>query len=234
MQRRTLLRSLAAAGLGASLTGCLSDDSSPGGGGDTTAPTNPDTASSTPTVGHTDTRPEGKRTTGDGTTSPSGDPETTAPDGPESVTPTEPDPPQTTASGERTTTEDTDETDAAGSSPEIASTDLAVTSRDCASAEISMAEVTFADGSVTVAGKVVTANPCKNLSIEAASYDQQRGRLTIAIGTSSSEKVCQQCLGSVGYTATVTLENDLPAEVAVEHRSRNQSKTVATTTRDDA
>lgn len=79
MRRRTLLRSLGAAGLGAALTGCLSG-ATPGSDDETTAPTDPDATDPTATEPHTDTRPSDERTTGDGTTSPSDEDGTSTPD----------------------------------------------------------------------------------------------------------------------------------------------------------
>jgi len=353
MQRRTLLRSLGAVGLGAALAGCLSN-ASPGGGGDTTAPSDPDTTSQTPTDHHTDTRPADRRTTGDGTTSPSdedaphtktGDDEdgTNTP-GDENGTST---PDQTDGSSWNPSAEkpfdiveigsrdgvsfpdnnrphevavlneldrerelnvsitagtangpDFSHTDAfpaggwvlfrlnvpnryevdvsasgtplgsatvgrqwfdcngsrsrfgvradtvadyeerttlmACPGPEVAGTDLTVSDRGCASKDASGATVSFADEAVTVDGSIVTATPCRKLAIETANVDEKTEQLTIAIGTSPSDGVCQQCIGAVEYEASIAFEHDLPSEVVVEHRSRNGSRTVATASRGDS
>jgi hypothetical protein len=83
MQRRTLLRSLGAAGLGAALAGCLSSGSPGGEDPDTTAPSAPEspTETETPTDQHTDTRSNEERTTGDDTTSPTDEDRTNDPAG---------------------------------------------------------------------------------------------------------------------------------------------------------
>jgi hypothetical protein len=353
MQRRTLLRSLGAAGLGAALAGCLSN-ASPGGGGDTTAPSEPDTASQTPTDRHTDTRPADKRTTGDGTTSPSdedgphtktvddedgtntpGDDEdaTSTPDGTDGSSwnpaaekpfeivevgsrddvsfPNNNRPHEVAVLNELDRKRDIHVSITAGAAtgpdfgrtftfpaggwvlvrlnvpsqyevalrasgttigsatvgrqwfdcngsrsrfgvradgvadyeerttlmacpgPEVAGTDLTATDRGCASKDASGATVSFADEAVTVDGSIVTATPCRKLAIETAKFDETTGQLTIAIGTSPSDGVCQQCIGAVEYEASIAFEHDLPGEVVVEHRSRNGSRTVATASREN-
>lgn len=331
MQRRTLLRSLGMAGIGAALAGCLSG-SSPGGSGDTTAPSDPDTASPTPTDHHTDTRPPEERTTGDGTTSPSDEDGTNTSDqrGDSSWDPTAEEPFEILevgsrddvpfpannrphgvavlnelarerevrvsidggtaggvefdrmytfpaggfalfrlnapgqyevrfrASGTRLGSITVDRTwfdcndsqtrvgltengvedygvlstAVACPASEVAGTDLTVTDRDCASSsEGQDATVSFEGERVVVDGTIATATPCRVVEIEGTDYGEKGERLTVAIGTSPSDEVCQQCLGAVGYEATIEFEYDLPGEVVVEHRSRDRTVTVTTASR---
>ncbi|MEF8757985.1 MAG: hypothetical protein V5A33_07085 [Halobacteriales archaeon] len=328
MQRRTLLRSLGAAGLGAALAGCLSG-ANPGGDGDTTVPSDPDTASPTPTDRHTDTRPGDERTAGDGTTSPTEDDGTNTPDqrGDSSWDPAAEEPFEIVQIGSRdgvafpennrphgvailnelarerevrvsidrgtadgaeydrtftfpaggfalfrlkvpgqyeiafrgpgtrlgSITVDRERFDCNSSqsrlgltengiedygvlstavacpAPDIARTDLTVTDRDCASSsEGGDATVSFEGEQVVVDGTIATATPCRVVEIAGTDYGETGDRLTVAIGTSPSDGVCQQCLGAVGYEATIEFEHDLPGEVVVEHRSRDGSRTVNT------
>ena len=330
MQRRTLLRSIAAGGLGAALTGCLSG-ATPSSDGETTAPSEQDAASPTPTDHHTDTRPEGKQTTGEGTTSPSDEEGTSSPkqtDGsswdPDAQKPFEivevgsrdgvsfPDnnrPHEVAVLNELDRTREihvsiadgaTEELDAsrtfafpaggwvlfrlnvpsqydvsfetAGTTlgsvtvgqqwfdcngsrsrfgltaegvtdygerttlmacpdADVAGTDLTVTDRKCASEDAAEAAIGFGGESVTVDGTILTATPCRELSIETATDDGDRDRLTVVVGASPSDGVCQQCLGAVEYEASIAFEHDLPTTVVLEHRSRNGSRTVKTTAR---
>lgn len=329
MQRRTLLRSLGAAGLGAGLAGCLSSGS-PGGDGDTTVPSDPDTPSSTPTDRHTDTRPADERTTGDGTTSPSDEDGTATPEQiDESWDPAAEEPFEVVEIGARDdvafpdsnrphgvvvlneldrerelrvsiddgTTDEVEfdrtyafpaggfalfrlnvpgryavafgasgttlgsvtidrewfdcnssqsrfglsrddvtdygeqSTAMACPAPDVAGTDLTVTDRTCASKDASGAAVDVTGESVTVDGTIVTATPCRELSVEAATDDEDRDRLTVVVEASPSDGSCQQCIGAVEYEASIDFEHDLPTTVVLEHRSRNESRTVATATR---
>jgi len=115
--------------------------------------------------------------------------------------------------------------------PEVADTDLAVTDRGCASKAASGATVSFGDEAVTVDGSIVTGTPCRELSIEEATYDGDRDRLTVAVEASPSDGVCQQCIGAIDYEASIAFEHDFPTTVVVEHHSRDRKTTVATATR---
>ncbi|MFT4930712.1 MAG: hypothetical protein ACI91T_000584 [Natronomonas sp.] len=118
--------------------------------------------------------------------------------------------------------------------PEVAGTELTVTDRGCASKEASGATVSFGDEVVTVDGSIVTATPCRELSIEEATYDGDGDRLTVAVEASPSDGVCQQCVGALTYEATVAFEHDFPTTVVVEHHSRGRKTTVATATRGES
>ncbi|MFQ3293832.1 MAG: hypothetical protein ACI8VE_000898 [Natrialbaceae archaeon] len=332
MERRTLLRSLAAAGFGAALTGCLADGN-PGSGEDTTVPSDPDTASRTPTDHHTDTRPEDRRTNGDGTTSPSEDERTSTPEQTgsgswdpdaekpfeivkigsrepvafpdnnrphevailneldrerelrisiEGATDTDPevthtctfpdggwvlfrlnvpsryevtlrasgttlgsvtvDRPWFDCNGSRSRVGITDDaitdydertTMMACPDPEVTGTDLTVTDRRCGSSAGQAATVSFDGEQVIVDGTIATATPCRIVEVESADYSEKPDRVTVGIETSPSDEVCQQCLGTVQYAATIDFEHDMPDEVVVEHRSRDRTETVAKATRNE-
>lgn len=332
MERRALLRSLAAAGFGGALTGCLADGNAEGEG-NTTVPSDPNTASPTPTDHHTDTRPEDRQTTGDGTTSPSEDERTGTPDQtgtgswdpaaekpfeivelgsrdgmafPDNNRPHEvailneldrerelrvsivgttgtgpeathtyafpeggwvlfrmkaPDQYEITVTASGTTLGqapvDRKWFDCNGSrsrfgitengmtdyeerttlmacpNPEVTGRDLTVTDRRCGSSAGQAATVSFDGERVVVDGAIATATPCRVVEIERVDYGEKQNRLTVEIGTSPSDEVCQQCLGTVRYAATIDFEHDLPGEIVVEHRSRDQTETVATATRNE-
>jgi hypothetical protein len=66
--------------------------------------------------------------------------------------------------------------------------------------------VSRTDGTVTVAGSVVTSNPCHEAVVESVSYVD--GELTLAAGAESTlgpGELCVQCLGQISYEAVISV-----------------------------
>ena len=83
---------------------------------------------------------------------------------------------------------------------------------------------------VTVDGTISASNPCHEAVLSKARYDAESNAVTVTVTTESTGEMCQECLGSVEYRATVDFEESLPTDVIVKHGA-GDSKTVAETSR---
>ena len=98
------------------------------------------------------------------------------------------------------------------------------------------ASVDFADEAVEVSGRVKTPNPCYGLELQSvelldaeANEDGTDDVLEVVIAaTEQQSDMCTQCVGSVPYTATVTMEHEYPSNVRVIHESMDETRTVRT------
>lgn len=103
--------------------------------------------------------------------------------------------------------------------PAVASTDLAVVSRDCGSESDERAGVRYGDGSVVLHGSFVSGSSCNHLSLATADYDEKTRRLRVVVDADpQDEDGCVNCVGVIEYDATVGVENDFPDHVELVHR----------------
>lgn len=92
------------------------------------------------------------------------------------------------------------------------------------------ATVSFTDSGASVEGHIRASNPCH----EAAFVDVELsdGALTVTMeAVDSDADACQQCLGTVEYTAGVGTENGVPKSVTVKHKAQGETTVVAESTR---
>lgn len=105
--------------------------------------------------------------------------------------------------------------------PAVDTTSVETTNTDCASDDGGVASFD-ADASnhrLTVTGTVQASDPCHLAELTATELDDDT--LSVTVGTRRDEEqgVCIECVGAIGYEATVTLTVGLTAEVVVEHES---------------
>lgn len=89
---------------------------------------------------------------------------------------------------------------------------------DCANGEQPTADVQFdeSSGTIRIGGILRTANPCRLATVESVEFDGGSDVLSVKLGTErDGQDGCVQCLGMVEFEATLTVEGDLPATVAV-------------------
>lgn len=99
----------------------------------------------------------------------------------------------------------------------IESVDLEAGEGECASATGHEAAVTFADGTISVDGTVVTPVPCYTLAVDDAGTGVDDAELTVSIAAEREDGVCVECVGAVGYDASVDLGDADPDTVVVAH-----------------
>jgi len=100
------------------------------------------------------------------------------------------------------------------------------------------ARIDFADEVVEVSGRVKTPNPCYGLELASvelldaeANEDGTDDVLEVVVAaTEQQSDMCTQCVGSVPYTATVTMEHEYPSNVRVIHESMGERRTVRSVT----
>jgi hypothetical protein len=85
---------------------------------------------------------------------------------------------------------------------------------------------------VTVTGTIWGNDACHTAVLSDARLDG--GTLTVVVGSerdADPETACADCIVSIGYEATVTFPDGLPAEVAVVHAHDGEDTRVASTRR---
>ncbi len=104
---------------------------------------------------------------------------------------------------------------------------IATTEADCRSEDdADAASVTVAEDTVEVRGTVVVSDPCHAAAF--GTVERRDGDLTVVVAPEATDEVCMECVGVVGYTATLAVDG-APETVTVKHRSRGRTRTVETT-----
>ncbi|MFB6184753.1 MAG: hypothetical protein ABEI96_09390 [Haloarculaceae archaeon] len=91
---------------------------------------------------------------------------------------------------------------------------------------IDEATITFGERRVDIEGTIWGSDTCKRVRLQAATYDSETGRLTVAVETYTHTEdgetlACAQCIVELDYRATVAFDGGLPAEVEVRHRGEH-------------
>lgn len=104
--------------------------------------------------------------------------------------------------------------------PEVTETELSVTQSGCADQDDGSATVSSGDETIDVTGTIRVPNPCYGASLESAIYDEPPGdTLTVRVAQTEpdGDQACVECVGAVQYEATISLANDYPGTVIIEH-----------------
>ena len=83
---------------------------------------------------------------------------------------------------------------------------------------------------VTVTGVLHTGTPCHRAVLRTVQYDQEARTLSLDAAAEDTGEVCVQCLGSIEYSATITLSGGLPETVEIAH----EGQAIATAGEDSA
>ncbi|MFB6105380.1 MAG: hypothetical protein ABEJ70_00255 [Halobacteriaceae archaeon] len=84
---------------------------------------------------------------------------------------------------------------------------------------------------LSIAGHLRAPTPCHVPVLADAAMAEDELVLTVAPEPDGSD-VCVECVGTLPYDASVTVAEDLPASLAVRHRTAGDARTVARWTRD--
>jgi len=118
--------------------------------------------------------------------------------------------------------------------PEVATTNVDVTDRGCATDSDASATLAYDGERVRVDGTFIASNPCHELSIATATYSDERRTATVVVDATHPDKACQDCIGALDYQATVDFDHDLPDHVHLHHRDADgDTERVATASRND-
>ncbi|UPV76051.1 hypothetical protein M0R89_08325 [Halorussus limi] len=94
------------------------------------------------------------------------------------------------------------------------------------------ASVSFRDGgsSVVVSGTIPGSNDCYIARLADVSYDPATRALDLTVASMAKEgaEMCAQCIVEIEYEATLSFADGGPASVTVTHAAMGESKTVAT------
>ncbi|NHN42544.1 hypothetical protein G9C85_13030 [Halorubellus sp. JP-L1] len=116
--------------------------------------------------------------------------------------------------------------------PEVASTSVDATNRGCASDDEDTATIAYDGERVRVDGTFVASNPCHELAIADAGYDEKSRTATLVLdATAPDGEACQDCVGAIEYAANIKYDRDLPEEVVVVHRDIDGAEDVVATGR---
>ncbi|MCH7662028.1 MAG: hypothetical protein IH933_16115 [Euryarchaeota archaeon] len=99
-------------------------------------------------------------------------------------------------------------------------TSFEVHSVDCGSGE-DHAEVTVENDTVVVDGVIRGENGCYSADLSAASIDEDRLRIEVESHEDTDEELCTQCLTDVVYEAAITISDEYPSRIVVEHDGSN-------------
>lgn len=207
MNRRTLLRTLSAAGALA-VAGCLSE-------GPGSQPADTDTDDSTPTdePAATPTDEPGSTITapGDGTGTPTDSPTDVHTD----------------------TLSETPDSDPSATPSGVASQSLTVSGSECGTQD-EAASVAFDrdGGTVTVTGTIWGNDSCYTAVLSAVRLEG--ASLTAVVASESDadpDTACAECITQIQYEATVQLDSALPEDVSVVHEHGDEQSEITSTTR---
>ena len=121
-----------------------------------------------------------------------------------------------------------------GEAPELVDSSFEVKDSGPGDEDGNRAEVSF-DDVVTVEGYIIGRNGCYTAELDNA--DAGTGGLRMLVRAYEDEDagdMCTQGLVEIHYEATFEFEGELPANVAVEHDSMDEVRTVAEAARDEA
>lgn len=111
-------------------------------------------------------------------------------------------------------------TELACPAPEVTETTLSVTESGCADEADGSATVDTSEEAITVDGTIRVPNPCYGATLERVTYGE-RPDDTLSVRVAQTEpdgdKVCVECVGAVKYEAAISVANDYPGTVVVEH-----------------
>jgi len=114
--------------------------------------------------------------------------------------------------------------------PSLSGQEIATQNTGCMSDGAASASVSSDSLTVTVSGAIEAPDPCHEATLVDASYDADADGLSVTVGTAEGESgVCQDCVGTVEYEATMTFEGRLPASATVAHEVGDETSTVAET-----
>ncbi len=85
---------------------------------------------------------------------------------------------------------------------------------DDPTASLSMDEETL---TVSFSGQFTASDPCHDVMLDRAEYDDDADRLAIVVGEESTDEACVDCVGLIEFEGTVEFEGGLPSEAYVGH-----------------
>lgn len=110
----------------------------------------------------------------------------------------------------------------------VTESEIVTTRTECQSTEGERSTVEIRDDQIVIEGTGVTPNPCHRAVINSTEITDHI--LTIAIGFKQTDELCIECIGAIGYRATVTVTalEDLE-EIRVKHANGDHmhTKTIA-------
>lgn len=203
MNRRTLLRTLSAAGALA-VAGCLSEGpgSQPAATDTgTDAPADTPTETSTPTTG----------APGDGTGTPTHSPTDVHTD----------------------TLSETPDSDPSATPSGVASQSLTVTESGCGSQDEEASVAFDGDGAtVTVTGTTWGSDSCATAVLSAVRLDGGSLTVVVGTESDADpDTACAECITQIQYEATIRFDSALPEDVSVVHEHGDEQSEITSTTR---
>lgn len=121
--------------------------------------------------------------------------------------------------------------------PEVAGESLTLRGGECGSG--GEASVAFSDEAVEITGTVRAPNPCYDLALAPVELrgaeDHEDGTDDVLVVTVTTDgqkaEMCTDCIGAIGYEATVQFEHEYPNNVRVVHDSMDGARTVSEVSR---
>jgi hypothetical protein len=113
---------------------------------------------------------------------------------------------------------------------EVTETELSVIESGCADEEAGSATVSSGDEKIDVDGTIRVPNPCYGADLDSAIYGEPPGdTLTVRVAQAEpdGDQACVECVGAVSYEATISLANDYPGTVVIEHEHFDRVDEVA-------
>ncbi len=132
-----------------------------------------------------------------------------------------------TADGAETTTFTTE---MACPAAELAGTSFDAGEGQCGNADADAADVRYDGETVGVTGTVSMPDPCRDVSLADATYDEETSTLSLTVEVAAADpaQTCIACVGVRDYEATADFDVDLPDRVVVRHTGPDRETEVVT------